>query len=223
MKFHAVTSRVPDRRRRTARTGSTARRGHVSVRNARFVQCWVLSLALSLGLSSATAAQTPPLAPPSATFAYTTPAEKHYGRALLEVSVVLGVGFMFYVTAPDTTHDYDVTYSWPIFRAKLTGQALRLDLNHLGTNFVGHPIGGSSYYLMARANRLAIPEAAAIAFGGSLVWELLTSCGQSPISLATGRSATRGARASKPDGISPRRSTPRPAPLAGPARHHSCW
>ena len=45
-------------------------------------------------------------------------------RALLEMSGVLTAGFLWYVTQTDIVEDYDVHYSWPVFRKKLTGEAV---------------------------------------------------------------------------------------------------
>ncbi len=41
-----------------------------------------------------------------------------------------------------------------------------------GTNMEGHAAGGTVYYLIARGNRVSIPEAFAWTFGTSLLWEL---------------------------------------------------
>ena len=105
------------------------------------------------------------------TFAYTKPADKDYVRAMLELTGVVTFGFLWYVTQTDIVRDYDVGYSWPVFRRKLLGQAFDLDTNAFGTNFVGHPIGGTLYYLTARSNRLSVAESFGIAVGGSLLWE----------------------------------------------------
>ena len=105
------------------------------------------------------------------TFAYTEPADPSYPRALLEMTGILSVGFLWYVTQTDIAQDYDVNYTWPVFRKKLTGEALGFDTNHFGTNFIGHPLGGTGYYLAARSNRLSIAESLGFAVFGSLLWE----------------------------------------------------
>ena len=46
------------------------------------------------------------------------------------------------------------------------------DADDFGTNMVGHPAAGTVYYLIARGNRVSIPEAFAWTFGASLLWEL---------------------------------------------------
>jgi hypothetical protein len=106
------------------------------------------------------------------TFAYAVPAEESRIRALLEITGVYAVGFTFYLATNQLLPAYDVGYSWPVFREKLLGTGLQLDINGLNTNFVGHPLGGSMYYTMARSNQLNVAESTAFAIGGSLLWEL---------------------------------------------------
>jgi hypothetical protein len=92
---------------------------------------------------------------------------------MLELSGFLAFGFVWYLTSTSIArHDYDVAYSWPIFRKKLSGEALELDTNELGTNFIGHPVGGTTYYVSMRSNQLSILASASVAVGGSLLWEL---------------------------------------------------
>lgn len=106
------------------------------------------------------------------TFAYTAAAEENRIRALLELTGVYTVGFTFYLASNRLLPDYDVNYSWPVFREKLLGAGFELDINGLNTNFVGHPLGGSMYYTMARSNQLNVAESTAFAIGGSFLWEL---------------------------------------------------
>lgn len=109
---------------------------------------------------------------PAKTFEYTTTAEPKPLRAVLEIGAVLTLGFTWYATTAPTVHDWDPGYRWSIFRSKLTLQKLGPDANSFGTNFVGHPLGGTGYYLAARSNRLTILESFALSCAGSLFWEL---------------------------------------------------
>jgi hypothetical protein len=111
--------------------------------------------------------------PEPPTFAYTTRAEPRPVRAAVELGGVLAVGFAWYaVTRRGAIRDGNLGYSWSVFRKKITGRAFGPDTNHFGTNFVGHPLGGTGYFLAARSNRLTVLESFAYAVGGSLVWEL---------------------------------------------------
>lgn len=105
------------------------------------------------------------------TFVYTTEVDADYLRALLELSGVMTFGFLWYVTQTEIVDDYDVKYSWPVFRRKLSGDAIGLDSNHFGTNFIGHPLGGLGYYFAARHNRLSVAASLGFATSGSLLWE----------------------------------------------------
>lgn len=102
--------------------------------------------------------------------------ERHYLRATLEFQAVFTAGFLWYAT---TTHkNWQVDYSWPVFRKKVSGHAFGLDTNHFGTNFIGHPLGGTGYYLSARGNRLSILSSFGFAVAGSGLWELFGEVGE---------------------------------------------
>ncbi|HET8938149.1 MAG TPA: DUF3943 domain-containing protein [Polyangiales bacterium] len=140
-----------------------------------FCDTALVSLALFIFVTRAPAlaqAQEEPAARGPSTFAYVASAEENRVRALLELTAVYTIGFTFYVASNQLLPRYDVGYSWPVFRKKLLGEGLELDVNGLNTNFVGHPAGGSMYYTMARSNRLNVAESTAFAIGGSLLWEL---------------------------------------------------
>lgn len=103
------------------------------------------------------------------TFLYTTPTEKNYLRAVLELQGVFLVGMLYYVTTTD--RNWDLGYRWETYEHKFQWGAFGIDQNHFGTNFVGHPLGGSGYYVSARMNHLSAFESFAFAFAGSLIWE----------------------------------------------------
>jgi hypothetical protein len=105
-------------------------------------------------------------------FSYTEDAPENRVRALLEIAGVYAGGYTFFLATNRLLPGFKVPYSWPVFRKKLLGEGLELDVNGLNTNFVGHPVGGSMYYTMARSNRLSIAESAAFAIAGSVLWEL---------------------------------------------------
>jgi hypothetical protein len=109
---------------------------------------------------------------PRETLAYTTPAEAKPLRALLELGAVFTLGFAWYATSAPTVQHWDPGYRWSTFREKLTGVDLSTDANSFGTNFIGHPLGGTGYYLSARSNRLTIAQSFGIAVAGSLLWEM---------------------------------------------------
>ena len=109
---------------------------------------------------------------PVETFAYTTPAEARPLRALLELGAVFTLGFAWYATSAPTVENWDPGYRWSTFRDKITGGDVGLDANSFGTNFIGHPLGGTGYYLAARSNRLGILQSFGFTIAGSLLWEV---------------------------------------------------
>jgi hypothetical protein len=114
----------------------------------------------------------PAPAEPAQTFAYTTPAEPTPLRALLELGAVFTLGFAWYATTAPTVQNWDPGYRWSTFRDKITGGDVGLDANSFGTNFIGHPLGGTGYYLAARSNRLGILQSFGFTIAGSLLWEV---------------------------------------------------
>ncbi len=106
----------------------------------------------------------------SETAVYTKPPEPNGWRAILEMQGIFLTGVMYYI-ATSALEDWDLQYTWEGYEDKLTGQSLRSDENHFGTNFIGHPLGGTGYYQAARTNHFSVYQSAAFAFGGSLLWE----------------------------------------------------
>jgi len=99
------------------------------------------------------------------TFEYTTPTEKNYLRAVLELGALTTVGVVWY--AIDVRQGEGVGYRWEKFEKKLSGSAIGHDDNAFGTNFRGHVLGGGS----ARSNHLSILESFGFALAGTVLWE----------------------------------------------------
>ena len=112
-------------------------------------------------------------------FPYTTPQDKHYLRAALEVFAVLIVGNVDYLqntgarggTVRAGDQRWDLKYDWPTFHDKLTGDYFRVDTNHFNTNYISHPFAGTNYYTAARSNHLSVFESFGYAAIGALTWE----------------------------------------------------
>jgi hypothetical protein len=103
---------------------------------------------------------------------YRTPQHPHYLRVALEELALLGAGLGQYWYARDeNSRDWQFSYDWASFRARLDGRAYAFDTNGFDTNFLFHPIAGTLYYTTARSNRLGPLESLAIAFGSSAIWE----------------------------------------------------
>jgi hypothetical protein len=108
------------------------------------------------------------------TFTYTEPAPTYRLRLGLEELGAVSVAFIGYVIQdppPSMPGVRMPVYPWE----KLTFQpgTWVFDADDFGTNMVGHTAAGTVYYLVARGNRVSIPEAFAWAFGASLLWEVV--------------------------------------------------
>jgi hypothetical protein len=90
-------------------------------------------------------------------------------RMLIESALGLGLGTTWYFLDQKTNRpDWDN----PEFRERLSGDAWRFDNNSFSINFIGHPLTGSGFYLLARTNNLGPGWSFANSFGYSLLWEL---------------------------------------------------
>jgi hypothetical protein len=124
---------------------------------------------LSLFWSATAGAEAKLVRPDPETFAYTTPTEKNYVRAVLELESLTTVSVVWYVIS--VRKGGDVGYRWQTFEHKLTGSSIAFDDNAFGTNFHGHGVGGNAYYLSARGNHLSVPESFGFAVAGAVLWE----------------------------------------------------
>jgi Domain of unknown function (DUF3943) len=126
------------------------------------------TFALTLCGSAAALAQTPTESEPAETFEYRAPQPKTYLRGVLEFQAIYAFGLLWYMS---DVVGWDPQYNWETFERKLTSGKLTHDYNGFGTNFRGHAVGGTGYYLIARSNRLSVPESFGIAVLGSVAWE----------------------------------------------------
>jgi hypothetical protein len=133
-----------------------------------------LVLAAALAARSARAEE-PAAAAPVKTFEYREPTRKNYLRGVLEIQGFYAFGFLWYLTTALGT--WDAGYRWDVFKQKLTTLPAHDD-NAFGTNFRGHPLGGTGYYFAARGNRLGVGESFGISVLGSLGWEYFGEVGQ---------------------------------------------
>lgn len=96
----------------------------------------------------------------------------HYALALLETSVAIAAGTVWYWRAAQfNSRDWDLHWDWPSWRRKLTFDAPRFDDNQFDTNALWHPLDGAGLYLLARGNRLPALQSLALVAASSVVWE----------------------------------------------------
>lgn len=97
--------------------------------------------------------------------------QPNYGRALLENSLMMAFEVAIYWYDPAINV---VDWQFPDLDSKLSSsEAVRFDDNLLRTNYVFHPIAGSSHYLFTRVNGFGVPASFAVAVGSSAAYELL--------------------------------------------------
>ena len=91
-----------------------------------------------------------------------------YARAVLEVAGVLSLGVaQYWSNSKGNSEDWD----FPRWSDRFSSHGVRFDNNTNVTNNVLHPLAGSAYYGLSRANSLSVPAAAAFTFAGSAIWE----------------------------------------------------
>lgn len=108
------------------------------------------------------------------TLAYTEPAPTYRLRLGLEELFAVTAAFVGYAIQDPPESIPGVRMPVHVWE-KLSFQSGTwvFDADDFGTNMVGHPTAGTVYYLIARGNRVSIPEAFAWSFGASLAWELV--------------------------------------------------
>jgi Domain of unknown function (DUF3943) len=100
---------------------------------------------------------------------------KYLGLALIESTLALGGGVIWYYTDGHfNQQDWDYTWGWQDWKKRLvTFDAIRFDDNAFKINALVHPMVGAGIYLIARGNRLGPVPAFLIAWASSTVWEFL--------------------------------------------------
>lgn len=91
-----------------------------------------------------------------------------YARAALEMVGLLTIGLaQYWLNVRTNSRDWD----FPHWSDRWNASAVRFDNNTHVTNNVLHPLAGSTYYAMSRANGLNVVEASLYTLGSSAVWE----------------------------------------------------
>jgi hypothetical protein len=101
------------------------------------------------------------------------PRQRHYLRATIELTAILGIGWLNYILDDVNRLDYDHSVSWHTLRSKLTFDYWALDTNKYDTNALAHPFSGAVYYWFSRANGLGSLEALLMSIAASTFWEFV--------------------------------------------------
>jgi hypothetical protein len=92
----------------------------------------------------------------------------HYGRAALEMLGVLAIGVgQYWLSAGANHRDWD----FPRLSRRFDGESVRFDNNTHVTNNLLHPLAGSAYSGLSRANGLSVGESVLYAQLSSAIWE----------------------------------------------------
>lgn len=97
---------------------------------------------------------------------------RHLLRAILEIGGVLLTGGGYYQFM-DFDVDKDFEYNWEGIKGKFSSRGFRFDDNSRKFNLYAHPIAGTIYYTIGRANGLSSLESMLLAFTSSALWEFI--------------------------------------------------
>ncbi len=97
--------------------------------------------------------------------------ERNYSRAALENGAIVLIELATYWYEPQSSV---VDWQFPDLESKLTSsEAFRFDDNLIRTNFILHPIAGSSHYLFTRVNGFDVASSFGVAAASSALYELV--------------------------------------------------
>jgi len=109
-----------------------------------------------------------------ATFSYVEPAPVYRLRLGLELLSVVSISTVAYaIMETPSSFPGEATRFWPWQKLTFQPGTWAFETDAFGTNMAGHAASGAFYYLLARGNRVSIPEAFLWTFGATLLWELM--------------------------------------------------
>lgn len=92
----------------------------------------------------------------------------HYLRVFLEEMGMLGLGVVeYWIDRKRAITNFD----YPSLLDRFTFEAWRFDNNGFQINFIGHPLNGMCFHMLARANGMSLPGSVLTAFATSMTWE----------------------------------------------------
>ncbi|HVP66483.1 MAG TPA: DUF3943 domain-containing protein [Anaeromyxobacteraceae bacterium] len=142
----------------------------------------LVALGLSVAPVASLAADGEPAAPlapaerpadPWDTFVYERPEPVYRLRLAIEEVSMVGVAYIGYVieNPPPSYPGVPSTSVWS--KLRFAPDSWYFDDDELATNFTGHAVSGTLYYMVARGNRVSIPEAFLWTLGAATLWELI--------------------------------------------------
>ncbi len=132
----------------------------------------ILAAALPAFADQPAAATTEPAA---AVTGAPAPPPRRYARATLETMGATSIGTLWYWANTDLNQvDWELTWDWPSWRRKLlTLDAIRFDSNGFVFNSIRHPMAGTVFYQIGRANGFGPAGSLVFNLAGTLFWEYI--------------------------------------------------
>ena len=92
----------------------------------------------------------------------------HHWRVFVEEMGMLGFGVIeYWLDRKRAVTNFD----YPSLLDRFTFKAWRFDNNGFQINFIGHPLNGMCFHMLARANGMSLPGSILAAFATSMTWE----------------------------------------------------
>src|SRR5688572_11509389 len=121
-----------------------------------------------------------PITPIGAPSAVSQPTVSHpYLFTTLEIALVLAGGTVWYFRN-GVDERWSRGIEWRAWKRKMTAEDIVFDGDHYNTNAVGHPLGGTAYYQIARGNGLGPGVSFIASFLGSTFWEYFVEIPEHP-------------------------------------------
>ena len=102
-----------------------------------------------------------------------------YLYTTVEIALVLAGGTVWYLRN-GTDERWSRAVEWRSWKRKLLAHDVTFDTDHFNTNSVGHPLGGTAYYQIARGNGLGPGAAFLSSVLASTFWEYFVEIPEHP-------------------------------------------
>jgi len=139
-----------------------------------------LALVAALWSGNGDAPVAPIAAPIAAPNPVSQPTVSHpYLFTAIEIALVLAGGTIWYFRN-GADERWSRGAEWRAWKRKMTAEDIVFDGDHYNTNAVGHPLGGTAYYQIARGNGLGPGPAFIASVLGSTFWEYFVEIPEHP-------------------------------------------
>ena len=95
-----------------------------------------------------------------------------YTIAFVESAIAFAIPTIVYAT-DHSEGDIDLSWDWPSWRKKLTGEVIRFDTNAFDTNAVNHPVFSVINYHIGRTNNFGMAGSTLLSIENIILWEFV--------------------------------------------------